>query len=252
MKNIWNEIPKWVRVWGFAVLAVIVLWHIAYPRDSIRYKITINIETPEGLKTGSAVREVTVKQFPQLTPEMQPMQSLKGEAAVVDLGTRGVLFAVMGTDDFWTYFYAFAPEGKGGGEAIGRFGMKPYKAQPHEVRPLSVRFHPTMVMFKDMNDPKSITLAYHATPYEVRDKNDNKEIKYKVEDNLEKLFGKGVRLQSITMERTEEPIVWIVKNYISWLPDYYSKLLDGRNIHTIDAENRLANSLGSGSFSTNR
>ena len=202
-----------------------------YPRDSIRYKITVNIETPEGLKTSSAVREVTVQQTPKLTPEMQSTKIFKGEAVVLDLGTRGVLFAVMGTDDYRTFFRALAPNDTARSKATSAYGLKPYKALPKEAKPLSVQFHPTMVMFKDMKDPKSITLAYHVTSYEVRDKNDNKEIKYKVEDNLEKLFGKGVKLQSITMERTEEPLTERIGSYLGWIPQLNGRYLNGRNIN---------------------
>lgn len=58
--------------------------------------MTITVDTPEGLKSGSAVREV----FVQYQPGFMGVQAgghatLRGEAVEVDLGARGKLFALM-------------------------------------------------------------------------------------------------------------------------------------------------------------
>jgi hypothetical protein len=67
---------------------------------SWRYKMTVEIETPEGIKTGSAVREVTVWFEPRNNPDPRDPQynigkKIKGEAVVVDLGERGKVFALL-------------------------------------------------------------------------------------------------------------------------------------------------------------
>ncbi|PZP55643.1 MAG: hypothetical protein DI586_06155, partial [Micavibrio aeruginosavorus] len=51
---------------------VSMAWEAKYPSGTWRYKITINIDTPDGVKTGSAVREVTVSRGIALTPESGP------------------------------------------------------------------------------------------------------------------------------------------------------------------------------------
>src|SRR4051812_15423843 len=85
--------------------------------DTFRYKMTVTVTTPEGDKTGSAVREVSVTHGLHLTPEMQPAVHLKGEAVVVDLGSRGVLFALLNGyylgSDYGSDLpgYIFHPEG---------------------------------------------------------------------------------------------------------------------------------------------
>ena len=76
------------------VVAPIVSWQIAYPIGTIRYRITVTVDTPSGPIKGSAVREVRVIDTPTfgldtVTPDMH----MRGEAAVVDLGQRGLLFA---------------------------------------------------------------------------------------------------------------------------------------------------------------
>ena len=58
-----KRIPK--SVWFLVVLAVLygsakLIWRQAYPSGSWRYKMTVVVQTPEGIKTGSAVREVDV------------------------------------------------------------------------------------------------------------------------------------------------------------------------------------------------
>src|SRR4051812_10059597 len=75
--------------------ALIIGWNIAYPSGTWHYKMTVTVETPEGIKTGSAVRAVTVHLVPRLSLEVHPTIEVKGEAVAVDLGRRGVLFALM-------------------------------------------------------------------------------------------------------------------------------------------------------------
>ncbi|HTK84182.1 MAG TPA: hypothetical protein VL625_03765 [Patescibacteria group bacterium] len=62
-----------------------------YSAASGRYKITVTVETPEGLKTGSAVREIYAKSGgPTMLAEASSGHvDATGEAVVVDLGKRG-------------------------------------------------------------------------------------------------------------------------------------------------------------------
>ncbi len=181
------------------IVAVIVVWKIAYPTNTFRYKVTVNVETPEGLKSGSAVREVTIMQQPEVTPESRPHVSVKGEAVVVDLGKRGVLFATIGTNDEYIVFQTFRKEG-----AITREGARYYenlKAQA-EVAPIN---YPLLVAFKDINDPKTVTVAYK--PIIVDDERPGMRFVVSgVEDNMAELFGQNVRLKNIVLEMTDDPV----------------------------------------------
>ncbi len=55
------------------------------------------------------MRQVSITPQPEL-PQGGVRAEEEGEAVVIDLGDRGMVFAVMGTDDYWTFFNAFAPE----------------------------------------------------------------------------------------------------------------------------------------------
>lgn len=187
------------------VLAVVAAWNFAYPTQSLRYKITVNIETPEGLKSGSAVRQVTMRPQP-LLPQGGAVFDVIGEAVVVDLGARGKLFAVMGTDDHWMFFEAFAPpRPSGAGIATTKKGMKYYKSIK-EKKVLDPKLWPLFVAFKDINDPKTVTVAYKVIRAEIREDTGLKVKAVGAEDRMVELFGEGVYLRSVTLERTKEAL----------------------------------------------
>lgn len=194
------------------VVAVIVAWKMVYPTNTLRYKVTVEVETPEGLKVGSAVREVTVMQQPEL-PDSGPNITQKGEAVVIDLGKRGVAFAVMGADDYWTFFDSFAPQG-GAGSATEAEGMLYYE-EVEGQKSLELKNRPLVVMFKDINDPKSVEAVYRVTGKPIPSSPD---YTYKVEDNFERLFGSGVLLKNMIIETTSEPVTWEIEKYLTWLP----------------------------------
>ncbi|MDP3550575.1 MAG: hypothetical protein Q8R81_09275, partial [Novosphingobium sp.] len=65
-------------------------------KETMRYKMTVEVETPEGLKTGFAVRELEFRDrsgFP--LGESRPQIKLRGEAVAVDLGGGRTLFALL-------------------------------------------------------------------------------------------------------------------------------------------------------------
>ena len=73
-----------------------------------RYKLTVEVETPEGLRTGYAVREVSWSPGAQITPEADTASMThRGEAAMVELPNGQVLFALMSPDGQETPMLAF-------------------------------------------------------------------------------------------------------------------------------------------------
>lgn len=206
MKKIWNSIPKSLRNTVIVLGLIVVGWNIIYPTNTVRYKVTVTVETPEGEKTGSAVRELKVVQTPEPTPETSPHTELKGEAVVIDLGKRGVAFAVMGTDDFWILFNAY-PDGP---PPLRPAGMRYLKAQK-EKKSLELKNRPLIVMFKDMKDPKTVTPVYRVIGTQMPA---GPNYSYKAEDNFAALFGAGVRLKDISIETTKEPVTRSIQKYL--------------------------------------
>jgi hypothetical protein len=164
-----------------------------------RYKMTVTLETPEGEKSGSAVREISNSIQPVDLPDVGNPAKNTGEAVVVDLGQRGVLFALISdlSDD---EFYAAIPTPGYGGTTPKALEYYSNLGPGVKGELTNKRYWPKIVTFTDMNDPKTVRVAYYARPTGpvLTDP-------LEITDNLEQLFGNGVKLKSITIETTDEP-----------------------------------------------
>jgi len=60
-----------------------------------RYRVTVEIETPEGIKSGSAVRELSVGTPLINLPDAGNPGRIRGEAVVIDLGVIGKVFSLL-------------------------------------------------------------------------------------------------------------------------------------------------------------
>lgn len=185
------------------VMVVAVAWSVAYPSGTWRYKMTVTVETPEGIKSGSSVREVTISTPVIRLPEVTASKKVKGEAVVVDLGSRGVLFALISFDSYWEVIEAFPMKG-----ATAPKGIRYYRSlKPGTKAPITKNL-PRFVRFKDISDPKSVE------PVDPR--------------NLSHNFGDGVRLKEVVIEITDEPITSNVEDYLSWMGSIEGEYLDGK------------------------
>jgi hypothetical protein len=189
-----------------------------------RYKITVTVETPEGIKTGSAVRELSnsASSVKLALPEGTNAAKIKGEAVVVDLGKRGTLFALISDTSDDEFYQVFPVPGGGPTSAAGIRYYDGLKAGTKGVLDSS-RYpgYPQFVTFKDMNDPKSVTLVYggrfDAATQTVVPVND-----------FEAIFGKGVKLKGIRIEATDEPVTWQIEKVLGWLEKVKGGYLDGQ------------------------
>jgi hypothetical protein len=204
----------------FALIAAVlisgyVVWGLVYPSASWRYKLTIAVETPEGIKTGSSVIQVNAGRQPELLGYGTAI-GIRGEAAAVDLGERGVLLSLLvsKTDVDYGYRIVFEqfPFQYGGltKEGIAHYASLRAKAE------LSPSQLPMLVRFRDTNDPKTVELV---------DPND-----------LAKSFGADVQIKSATIEMvnvgiwpfsmfgiTGEPVTRGIATKLGWLDDLISK-----------------------------
>lgn len=244
-----------IKISALVVIAFLVvipcLMFASTTSGTWRYKMTVVVETPEGIKSGFAVREMSNSRskFEIDLPQVVHPAKIKGEAVAVDLGDRGVLFALLtggryGPDYARTILFDVFPSGQGGNSVEG---IKYYRKLSGVKEVLSPVQYPTLVMFRDINDPKSVTrvMSTDGGWGYVR----SEKIKTR-EDRFEELFGKGVRLREITLEMTDEPVTWGVQKWFPWFFDFYSKQFDGQRYNTIDSDYPFANVLNSGAFST--
>ena len=177
---------------------------------SWRYKMTVEVETPEGLKTGSAVRQMGNDLHGSPLSQSGNPADVRGEAVVIDLGKRGVLFALISLDSDLEFYNAFRnPAGYGGStpESIRYYASLPAGTKGI-LDPKAPPGYPKLVMFKDLNDPKSVT---RIQTWQA-DERGYFQLK---QDRMEELFGQGVKLKGIAMEITNEPVTWgIVDRYL--------------------------------------
>jgi hypothetical protein len=168
-------------------------------------KLTVTVETPQGLRSGSAVSAAWF----QMTPKWSGVgdsagasnSSLSGEAVVVDLGQGRYLFALL----------------KGYNEFTGRLAFFPLPQKPlnkeedaavydqlealRATTELPRELYPLLVTFADINDAASVQ---RVDP-----------------DDLAASFGPGYALSSITLAITDEPVTMgRVEAVLGWLGEY--------------------------------
>ncbi|PZO81755.1 MAG: hypothetical protein DI626_10540 [Micavibrio aeruginosavorus] len=205
---------------GFIVLLVlgsICFFNWFYVSGTWRYKMTVVVETPEGIKTGYAVREISnsaPKAYLIDIPEATNPAKVRGEAVTVDLGERGVLFATLKgyrlLENFPSavFYSAFPYEGG----ATTYAGIKHYKNLKNAKAVLKPENYPVLVTYTDKNDATSIKPAMEM---DINFK--GKTIIVEKKDHFEEIFGQGVRLKEIVIETTDEPVTSKIESY---LPEY--------------------------------
>lgn len=174
-----------------------------------RYKITVEVETPEGIKTGSSVREVRAWKNGAifLNPDISPiMYEVIGEAVVIDLGDNDFLFGLLDDTSFLETERAF--------ETICSSADNKIKCIANikiGTKSTLKDCHPKIVKFQNINNPKSISLVYE---YKKLDASTN----YK--NHFHDLYGDGYDLKIVTVEITDEKITNEINNIIPWLRLY--------------------------------
>lgn len=209
---------------GLLVLGVVVY---SWP-ETHRYRMTVEVETPQGVRSGSSVVEVKEWREIRIFPDQHLAGgSLRGEAVAVDLPDGQTLYALL------------RGERSGFGDllraALGPFDSpaqkvgSPPKALPRRA-PVGggdtmIPTLPMLVRFRDPTIPASVE---RVDP-----------------DNLAASFGAGIRLRRITMQSTEDPVTKGILNKLFWLPCYYDRMLDGVRGNN---SQRFNNSLGTQYF----
>lgn len=163
--------------------------------NSYRYKLMVEVETPEGLRTGSAVRQVNWSPGFGITQEADTASmSHEGEAVMVDLPDGETLFALMSPDGQETPMLAF------GSATLKSDADRSVKELHPPTRPegrYGESGYPTLVRFRDINDPKTVERVDPS--------------------QLPASFGQGYRLRRITAQIVEDDVTTRVKKRLTWL-----------------------------------
>ena len=179
----------------FGVLATLVILALGFfymasgPTFTYRYRLTIEVDTPQGVKSGSSVIGTTLQNNHDIKwapPEARKFTATtRGEAVFVDLddGKHIIALLAMGkAADDDPEFRTIAP---------GSLGVRPY--EPTEVFPAIAKASaakvtvsvpgsliPTLVLLEDLSDPWSARVI---SP-----------------DDFETFFGPGYKIRDATVE----------------------------------------------------
>jgi hypothetical protein len=205
---------------------------IGFYNWSWNQKLELRVMTPDGEVSGSAVMRASYGFRPEWWGWGDRGRSIighSGEAAFVEVAPGRYLFAIMSQNDPEMAYETFiGPITTSREERIEGFDRL-YRLR--ETRTLPRELYPTLVTFRDINDPASVE---------------------KVDpDDLEAIFGAGYRLNAINLEITDENRTsGRLNKILTWINEYYDKRLDGGRYGYLYSKNRFANSLSAGSFNT--
>lgn len=213
----------------FAAASLTACTPAAPPLPSYRYRLTVDVDTPEGVKTGSSVIAVSTRMAGRdaLPTPGAISHQVAGEAVAVDLGSRGTLFALLRSDSNsdWASNVLFrltpAPPSR-------RQPGEPFDAQAqftaHYAAMLQRRdrivlppvfpaaghladdpARPMLVRFRRLEDPASVERVDPA--------------------NLAAAFGAGVTLRQITVQLTDDPVTTGLAARLPWLAQQRGSLV---------------------------
>jgi hypothetical protein len=166
-------------------------------------KLTVTVETPAGEVSASSVSAVSWRKHWIQTDGMGWSYDLTGEAVMVEVTPGRYLFALLkgaATTEYMGSVAAASIAGREGrvidgalfAEVQGKTGRAAGVITVPEVQ------YPMLVTFGDIADPASVTLVDPA--------------------DLAASFGPGVRLKSVTLEVTDEPVTRPkLDTLLSWL-----------------------------------
>lgn len=200
-----------------------------------RFELTVEIDTPQGLRKGASVYEVWASNKTALLPEEASRDwGVRGEAVAVDLPNGQTLFALLKTnakhgDLAGLSMTALDPAFRNDiVESAARIASGKGVKRQAEV---AAGDYPMLVTFRDLTDPASVQAV---TP-----------------TGFASVFGPGYALRRITVQITDQPVTTGGERRLPWWSKYLDRHLDGTSATIEDMrDENLAAHLSVGNFST--
>lgn len=216
---------KWLGIVGALIVCAVMLYRVAYPSMTVRYRLTLEALVDGQPRVGSGVVQVAYRKNLKLLPnEAEFSVSVRGQALQLDLGKPGILFVLLREGaDFrsapeWIVLSSFG---------LGEGGMpRPVDDGIRQIRKLSGKVDlpltnlPLLVRFRGLNAP---TTVERVNPLD-----------------LEPNFGAGAKLVRATLEIvpagiwpfnnygfTGEPITIGIEKSLPWLKNLKGGYLGG-------------------------
>jgi hypothetical protein len=235
-----GSMNKFLLKYKAPVVAILVIgavwlgWRLAFSNKEWHVKMTVTVQTPEGIKTGSAVWQICYHHEIPLIPAQGSgtyYHVCRGQAAVVDLGQYGELFGLISGDNP-DYGHAIVLE---------VFPLREKTPIGTKVT-LDQKQYPTLVRFGNLGDPKTLEYAVHIQTRGGRQlptgiwMGVHFESLYLRKD----IYGDKITLKSISLETVDEPIITQkVKKLLPWLSKVYGHYLSGKIVNGRSLYERL-------------
>jgi hypothetical protein len=185
-----------------------------------RYRLTVEVETPQGVRTGSSVIEVTNRlAFNMNGGGYSRIYRARGEAVAVDLPGGRTLFALLrgenGANVDWAARIVYdlttpVPpiSDKFGSDRVlqlqnavaNRNAVVVPRLMPFWPDDAAPPAYPLLVTFGDLRDPKSVERV--------------------MPNDLANNFGESVKLRRITVQITDDPVTTGIGRRLGWLGQY--------------------------------
>ncbi|WP_375787738.1 hypothetical protein ACE10Z_09790 [Bradyrhizobium sp. Pha-3] len=188
------------------LVAAFAIYKFFYPTYTYRYRLTVNIEADGKLHSGSSVIEVIW--YAHLLPELVSFSpELRGQAALVDLGERGVVVATLTADDwgwhnsnagwgaFWLVPRAFGVRDSNGG--LSKL------ANLRGKRELVLDNLPRLLWFSNPRDPTTAKTI--------------------LVDDIASVFGSSAKFAGASVEITSDPLAINIRESLPWIRSLENK-----------------------------
>jgi hypothetical protein len=207
------------------IASAIVFYVVAYPSLTLRYRLTLEAQVDGEPRIGSGVIEVTYSKVVRLWATTELSIGVRGEAVALDLGSRGMLFALLaaGADSRSIPESIILRAYDFDGGAFPGHSVEEGQEQLRRLsgkRELPLTSLPMLVRFRDLNDPMTVE---RVSPL-----------------NIGERFGADAKLVRATLEIvpagtwplssfgiTGEPITIGILDRLAWLKHLKGGYLDG-------------------------
>ena len=181
--------------------------------DVVRYRMTVEVMTPQGLRSGQSVIESRIEHGVSFGSDAPGISyKLRGEAVTVDLGDGRALFALLrGTEgsDGAAYYANLLQQAFRHGARTAPMPRANLLKGPNAPLRKWARWHdlqldlppedyPLLVTFRDTADPASVERVDPA--------------------DLAATFGQGFALRRVIVEITSRPVTSGIEQRLVWLP----------------------------------
>jgi len=189
---------------GIIVMTLLVSGCSSSKSWSWKQKLTIEVETPDGLVTGFSISRVK-STYTSAGPAKGGGGEIVGEAVVVEVAQGKYLFVLMDdvTDGIAKRVFGDLLPKRVRGDPTKLVVKKRNDALSNlrESRPVPPELYPMLVTFDDITDPTSVKLV---DP-----------------DDLASSFGAGYKLKSILLEITDEKVTTgRIESVLGWLGEH--------------------------------